>query len=730
MKATTVLAAAAVLAFASPALAQKAPPAPQPAAEIGDLEGLLNENIVTTASKTAQTGSSAPATSVTLTAEDLRRYGIHTVAEAIQFLSLGGSVSEVGEVGARGLHMAEDRGSHVLLLVNGHAVNEQLFGSARFDRGMGMPLEMIDHIEFILGPGSVLYGSNAMFGVINVVTKSASATPKAYVVGESELVTSWRVGAGGGREFQFFGKPASLTIGLEYYQADYPSQSLPLQPVSDDPVTAAPWRAGRNGPYGFWGGPNDGYDLRIPSGHLRLKWKDFELNGGASLYRVNAPTGHSRRFEPNGSNYNDPENYQTDLRVWADAKQRARVATNAELTARLYADSFEYHRYNNVSAKYYCQYSGVDTCQKETLGLSRWAGSEVQLAFDWFNDETFTTLLGVDGRIRYSGHKVDQRNADTDEPLESSTSVLSKTDGIVGAYAQQTWQPVPVFGLNAGARFDAYTAFGSHVSPRLAANLSPWRGGTLKAIYSEAYRAPTWYEAELTNAAQIKAKDLDAETVRSVELSLDQKLGTHRLIFGGFRSWWNDLIQLQTLSGDELREAQRNGEAPFSIFAASQFRNVTSIDSYGYNAGYEGTLASGRLHLGLNVTEAFSRQQQPGRVDAPVPLAPSIFGNARVAYTLPGDWPTLGIAARLSGRRAVDAALDPLFVNPPYAKPQLELRGTVSGVVPGVRGLSYRVSANYAFSKHGAYTTGVLRPDPLLGLVDRFRVTVGLQYDF
>src|SRR5689334_14307192 len=55
-----------------------------------DLRGLLEETVVTTASKTKETGTNAPATSTTLTADDMRRYGIHTIDEAINFLSLGG----------------------------------------------------------------------------------------------------------------------------------------------------------------------------------------------------------------------------------------------------------------------------------------------------------------------------------------------------------------------------------------------------------------------------------------------------------------------------------------------------------------------------------------------------------------------------------------------------------------------------------------------------------------
>jgi outer membrane receptor for ferrienterochelin and colicins len=48
-------------------------------------------------------------------------------------------------------------------------------GAVRFNRGAGIPMEMVDHVEVIVGPGSVLYGSSAMLGVINVVTKDSRA---------------------------------------------------------------------------------------------------------------------------------------------------------------------------------------------------------------------------------------------------------------------------------------------------------------------------------------------------------------------------------------------------------------------------------------------------------------------------------------------------------------------------------------------------------------------------
>src|SRR5882724_12299942 len=100
-----------------------------------DLEALLSETDVTAASKSSETASTAPATSSIITAEDIKTYGIHSLDEAIDFLALGAFASgswRDPDVGARGVVIPNDQGGHFLLLVNGHAVNEPLFGTARF----------------------------------------------------------------------------------------------------------------------------------------------------------------------------------------------------------------------------------------------------------------------------------------------------------------------------------------------------------------------------------------------------------------------------------------------------------------------------------------------------------------------------------------------------------------------------------------------------------------------
>ena len=113
-------------------------------------------------------------------------------------------------------------------------------------------------------------------------------------------------------------------------------------------------------------------------------------------------------------------------------------------------------------------------------------------------------------------------------------------------------------------------------------------------------------------------------------------------------------------------------------------------------------------------------------------MAPQAFGNARVAYELGGDLPTIGLVGRVEGRRLASGAYDATFTPVPYAPPLGEVRATLSGRVPRVRGLGYRLSANYSFTDRAPYTVG---PSALasgaaeLLPLDRFRTAIGLSYD-
>ena len=708
-----------------------------------DLAELLSEKVVTTASKTAETSTNAPATASLMTAEDIQRYGIRTVDEAIAFLSLGGFSSDNlynPEVGARGVLIPGDQGTHMLVLLDGHAVNEPLYGAANLGRGLGLPIELVDHIELILGPGSVLYGSNAMLGVINIVTKRARSYSGVHAVVESEIGKSYRAGATFGTSTKLLNVPFQLVSGVEFYKQDGPTFDFgPQGPIQDlfetNPMQMM--RFSRTGEAtGYWGGRADKtHYATVPSGYMRLEWGKFTLNVQASTFKRAAP--YSSQYINVISDFNDPENYQIDRALRGDLTYRTLLTTHAGFTARVYGDSTERRTYVDYSRRLACRFP-VATCREANEGLSRWIGSELQGTLDWWNDGKAVTLIGFDGRYRYAQGRSDTLDYDTGRALRSSTALIDASQAILAAYLQQTAQPWSWLSLNGGARLDYDPRFDPVASPRLAAAINVWEGGALKATYAEAFRAPTFVETDayIPNALLMR-KPLAPETVRSVEGSLEQKFGRNRIVFGVFRSWWKDLVEKYVFSQSEKDELVARGELAISyvLGPVAEYRNISTIDNYGFNAGWEGVTAAGRLHYGTNATGAIARRVVPGGgAGQPLVVAPQFFGNARIAYDFEHGLPTLGLAAHFSGNRIADRAFDGSFTPFPVAAPQVELRATLSGPVPLMRGLSYRVGANYAVTEYGPYVVGVAQQsyswhtNAELIPVDRFRVTAGISY--
>ena len=708
------------------------------AEEPSDLDALLDESVITTASKRAELGTTAPAISTTVTAEDLQRYGIHTLEEAITYLSLGmsgagGSATQgaSAEIGARGVLLTGDSNDHVLLLVNGHTLNEQYVGAARFDRAAGIPLEMVDHIEVIVGPGSVLYGSNAMLGVVNVITKRAKDFRGLHLVIEPGMPLSGRALGGMGTRFELFGAPAELTLAVEYFERRGPRWDLGPQNVGIDRISQEPTITRRSGgPTGIWGGTiTDSSYERVPSGELRLIVGNVEVN-------LHAHTAE-RGLPFSGFDFDDANSGFRERSAWIDVKHHAVLSSRVELTTRAYADTYDSEGTFGASRRSLCYYTGAQTCDFRVRIASQWAGLELQSSFDWLADSSLVTLVGIDGRARFAGTKTDTVDFDTGEYLDSSTAAFEKTDETFGAYLQQTWEPARWLGLNAGVRVDRDPRFDPVLSPRVAASIGVWQGGTLRGIYAGAFRAPNWFESDYSNQLRVRADALRPETERSTEMSIEQKLGTHRLLFGVFRTDWTDLVKLHQLTPAEAQQAAAEGKigAIPTQDQLLQFRNVSEIESYGYNAAYSGATLRSRLAWGLNVTTAVTRASGEGAAAQPPVGTPQLFGNARVSYDLSGGLPTLALGSAYLGRRAADQAYVGNFQPVPYAPPQLLLRATISGSVPGMSGLSYRLIGVHATAGHAPYVIGPsstatpLQPSAELEPVSRWQAFVTLKYE-
>jgi hypothetical protein len=206
------------------------------------------------------------------------------------------------------------------------------------------------------------------------------------------------------------------------------------------------------------------------------------------------------------------------------------------------------------------------------------------------------------------------------------------------------------------------------------------------------------------------------------------------------------MVELHTLTSAEITQEQQMHVLSVLAASATQYRNVASIDSYGFNASYEGAFGQTRLRYALNVTADVTLTEQGDEVYLPLVLSPQVYGNARLSYAMAGDLPTIAVTGRYLASRPVNLAYGAGFVPTPYATPLGELRATVSGPVPWIHGLTYRASADDSLNAYGAYVVGPFQRGsgvvqtgttkipypaaPELNPVDRFRATVGLQYDF
>lgn len=149
-------------------------------AQTPDLTDLSIEDLanvkVTSVSKKAESLFGAPAAIFVLTGEDIRRGGFTTLPEALRMVP-GLYVAQINphswQISARGF--GDLNNDKMLVLVDGRTVYTPLYGGVYWD-ALDMPLEDIDRIEVIRGPGGTLWGANAVNGVINIVLKNAEQT--------------------------------------------------------------------------------------------------------------------------------------------------------------------------------------------------------------------------------------------------------------------------------------------------------------------------------------------------------------------------------------------------------------------------------------------------------------------------------------------------------------------------------------------------------------------------
>jgi iron complex outermembrane receptor protein len=169
------LLAGALLAVAAPAAAGAQAPDRTESLLSLSLEQLMNIE-VTSVGKKSQPLSSAAAAIYVITQEDIRRSGASTIPELLRMvpgLDVAQSDSRHWAVSARGFNSVY--AAKLLVLVDGRSVYSPVFSGVLWDQ-LDVPLQDIERIEVIRGPGGTIWGANAVNGVINIITKKTKDT--------------------------------------------------------------------------------------------------------------------------------------------------------------------------------------------------------------------------------------------------------------------------------------------------------------------------------------------------------------------------------------------------------------------------------------------------------------------------------------------------------------------------------------------------------------------------
>lgn len=465
-----------------------------------DLTNLMNIPVVFSASKFEQKVTEAPSSVTVITAEEIKRYGYRTLADILNSVQ-GFYISydrNYAYLGTSGVNLG-DFNSRILLLINGHRVNSDLNDSAYIDTTFILDIDLIDHVEIIRGPGSVLYGNNAFFGVINVVTRDGKQINGVESSGSYGTFNTWsgRVTIGSeftnGLKFMLSGTlyNSDGPENLFYPQFNTPAQNNGIAHNLDD----------------------DGYGSFFGS----VSYWDLTLEGAYIDRQKGNPTA---QFD---TTFNDPRLRTDDDRSYATLKYAHKFDDTLDASADVYYDRADF---------------GINYPEDPLLFEERqtgeWAGGEAQV-----NKKIFDLhVLSIGGEYR-DDFEQDRR---VFEPGTGTvfTDVHSSRRNY-GVFAQGDFTVLTNLHLSAGVRYDQYGHFDPSFSPRAAVIYNPLEQSTFKFIYGTAFRDPNFVEL-----SDPRFQDIDPEKVTSYDLVYEQSIGPNlRSSISGYYNRMDDLINFQ-----------------------------------------------------------------------------------------------------------------------------------------------------------------------------------------
>lgn len=423
------------------------------------LEDLLNIQVTST-SRRDESQHLAPGVITVVTSQEIHQYGARHLRDVIDRLVgvqvLSSHQRPHNKTSIRAMNGAHQDGS-VVVLLNGRPIHDGTDGGFNFDIYLGFPLEMIEHIEVIRGPGSVIYGTNAMAGVINIITKDAQKS-----------INETRIDIGAGsfnrRQLQLTtlmgGTDYSLNIGVNAIRANGDS----ISNVIDKDNQAGNYESGENS------------DNLVING----KYKGLTLN--AMVMNNDADSG--------GSSFQLPSSLMKKKRNYLDVGYLYDITSGWDV-------SFNY---------------------TVNLGEFDWQISEAG-GRNHYKDRYDMTEVIVRGNVATDLNLLFGANSSNYE-TEFKTGFPYSEMSSKSTYAQIDYMLSPKQKIIAGIQLNKPEDTQSDLSRRAGFIQGFGDNWWLKLLYSEAYRSPNLQEAKINAPTLLGNSSLDPEKVATYDAQL------------------------------------------------------------------------------------------------------------------------------------------------------------------------------------------------------------------
>ena len=557
-----------------------------PGAQAEELADLSLEQLmavpVVGASKYEQAQDRVAAAVTVITRDEIRSFGWRTLDEALATLPGVHTTydRQYSYVGVRGFGLASDYMTRVLVTIDGVRVNEPMYDGAPFGRMLPLDMDLVERIEFIPGPGGAVYGQNAMFGVVNVITRKGAA------LDGGEFSASWQWPQATRKARVSWGKRLDNELELMLSAATLRSDGDDL------------WMDFGTGERGLVRGQDGERD------------QEFNLSARRGPWSFGLAHGDRRKDDPTGVFGTDAfasGTFQGDRYTIAHLGYGAALSDTLSLSARAFVGDYRYESILMYDGEAY-----------DYPASTAWHGAELQLVSTALAGHTL--MVGAEYQ---RNQRIDQNIIYPDEGY----LLRDRRDGYrAGVFVQDEWRMSDGFATTFGLRADHNDLTGTKLSPRLGLIWNASARNTLKLLYGRAHRAPNAYQAFYDEPGFQNANpDLGGEVVDTTELVLDHRASADLHLRASLYRWKiGDLINLVDEDG------------------VGQYQAVGSVESRGLELSADRTWRNGaRLRGNLSfqhaTDDAGNRVENSPRVlgrvnfSTPLPTLPLRLG-VELAY--------------------------------------------------------------------------------------------------